>query len=183
MRTRKADLPEDPSCRAGLASLEVLAVPGEREHSVSVTQTDTHHTDELILYLSNLILSRSVKTIRSLRLLCVFPQTDCTLWLRDEKKGDPLPFPSQGDESSALSIRRCEAVRQETVETLEITGHFLRHSRPLCGFIRLALTRFLLIKKWRQGRGEEKHCIHGCCGYLSATCMAPDPHVNVPNSL
>lgn len=40
-----------------------------------------------------------------------------------------------------------EAAWQETVETLEITGHFLRHSMPLCAFIGLVLIRFLLIKK------------------------------------
>lgn len=34
-------------------------------------------------------------------------------------------------------------------ETVEITGHFLRYSMPLCGFIRL--NRFLLIKR---GKGE-----------------------------
>lgn len=32
----QGDLPEDPSCLAGLASPEVLAVPWERERSVSV---------------------------------------------------------------------------------------------------------------------------------------------------
>lgn len=41
----------------------------------------------------------------------------------------------------------CEPVWQETVETLEITGHFLRHSMPLCGFISPVLVHFLLIKK------------------------------------
>lgn len=30
------DSPEDPSCLAGLASLEVQAVPGEKQYSVSV---------------------------------------------------------------------------------------------------------------------------------------------------
>lgn len=31
----QGDLPEDPSCPAGLASLEVLAVPEERESVLS----------------------------------------------------------------------------------------------------------------------------------------------------
>lgn len=31
----QGDLPEDPSCLAGLASLQVLAVPGERERAFS----------------------------------------------------------------------------------------------------------------------------------------------------
>lgn len=36
---------------------------------------------------------------------------------------------------------------QETVEMLEITGHFLHHTMPLFGFISLVLIHFLLIKK------------------------------------
>lgn len=42
---------------------------------------------------------------------------------------------------------------QETVGTLEITGHFLCHSMLLYGFNWLVLIRFLLIKKGkREGR-------------------------------
>lgn len=33
--SNQRDLPEDPSCLAGLAFLEVLAVPGERERAFS----------------------------------------------------------------------------------------------------------------------------------------------------
>lgn len=54
------------------------------------------------------------------------------------------PFHSLGDESSVLSGSTV-LVWQETVETLDVTGHFLHHSMPLCAFIRL--NRFLLIKK------------------------------------
>ena len=49
--SNQGDLPEDPSCLAGLASLEVLAVPRERESEFSqcciltyTIQNSSYHT-------------------------------------------------------------------------------------------------------------------------------------------
>lgn len=47
---------------------------------------------------------------------------------------------------------------QETVGTLEITGHFLCHSMLLYVFIWLVLIRFLLIKnRKKQKEGKTEH--------------------------
>lgn len=61
----------------------------------------------------------------------------------------PCPFeviPSQGDSVQPYLSGSSETVCQETAETLEKAGHFLHHSMLLCGFIRLVLVHFLLIK-------------------------------------
>lgn len=92
--SNQGDLPEDPSCLAGLASLEVLAVPRERESEFSqcciltyTTQISSYHT-----LTSN---HQVIKTPSCVR------QTGCTVAAWYKKV-----ISSQGDESSALSTRK-----------------------------------------------------------------------------
>ena len=85
--------------------------------------------------------SYSLKAIRSLKTpFCISTVNPETGWVKKWHLFIPRVMRVQPYPSGSTVL-----VWQETVETLDVTGHFLRQSMPLCAFIRL--NRFLLIKK------------------------------------